>query len=365
MEPFKNIFNEKFVQVLALSVKKYENSFDDKNYVKTVLNSLEKLELKDRMRLISSTIKPFLQLSYKDSIEVLKKAKLNVEEINKDVDNLGLQTMIFQDFVEVYGLDDFETSLEALKVFTINSSSEFAIRHFLVKDENLTIKYLYSWMKSPNEHVRRLATEGSRPRLPWAIALPSFKKNPSLVIPILDELKNDESLYVRRSVANNLNDIAKDNEEVVITFIETNLGQNKELDWLLKHGARTLLKKGEVNTLALFGYKKLEDLVLKNFEVEPSVSIGEYLNFEFHLNNNDTLGLLRVEYEIDFLMSNNKRSKKVYMLSQSKVSNKSKDFKKRHSFKKVTTRQFYVGEHFITIIVNGVRLEPKPFILKE
>eukprot|EP00487_Bulimina_marginata_P009270 TRINITY_DN3638_c0_g1_i1.p1 TRINITY_DN3638_c0_g1~~TRINITY_DN3638_c0_g1_i1.p1 ORF type:complete len:111 (-),score=0.82 TRINITY_DN3638_c0_g1_i1:51-383(-) len=105
------------------------------------------------------------------------------------------------------------------------------------------MQYFYKWAKSSNEHIRRLASEGCRPRLPWAIALPSFKKDPVDYFPILNELKNDESLYVRRSVSNNLNDISKDNPSLVIDFIKENIGFTKECDSMLKHAGRTLLKK--------------------------------------------------------------------------------------------------------------------------
>lgn len=363
MEAFKNIFNEKFVNVLAFSIKKYDKSFEDELYINSILKTLDDLELKARMRLISTSIKPYLHISYKKSLEVLKKAKLEVEKINKDVENLGLQTMIFPDFVEVYGLDDFDLSMDALEVFTNESSSEFAVRHFIMKDEKKAMKYFYSWMKSENEHVRRLASEGSRPRLPWAIALPSFKKDPSLVLPILNELKNDESLYVRRSVANNLNDIAKDNEKIVIDFIQKNIGKTKELDWLVKHGARTLLKKSDIQTLELFGYKKLQYLEVNNFALKKEIKVGEYLDFSFSLSNDKSLGKLRLEYEIDFIMSNNKRSKKVFMISQGNVKDNKKIINKKHSFKKITTRKFYEGKHYLTIIVNGTKKGTLAFIL--
>jgi len=125
--------------------------------------------------------------------------------------NYGLENMIFQDFVEVYGLDSFDVSMMAFEVFTVNSSSEFAIRKFILKYEEKTMIQMLLWAKSENEHVRRLASEGSRSRLPWAVALPVFKEDPTSVVEILELLKDDVSAYVRKSVANNLNDISKDN----------------------------------------------------------------------------------------------------------------------------------------------------------
>jgi 3-methyladenine DNA glycosylase AlkC len=360
MEPFKNIFNKDFVISFATNIKKYSSSFEKDKYLKTVLDKLESLELKQRMRLISSTVNTYLQTDYKQSIEILKNTKNDFQD-NK---NKALQLMILPDFVEVYGLEDLDTSLEALEFFTIDSSSEFAIRHFLIKDEIRTLAFFDKWSKSSNEHIRRLSSEGSRPRLPWGVSLPVFKKDPTLILAILNELKNDESLYVRRSVANNLNDISKDNPSVVIDFIKQNIGKNKDCDWLLKHAARTLLKKGDVQTLGLFGYIEIKNLKINDFHVQDSVNTGEYLDFSFVLTTNKLLCLLRIEYEIDFQMANEKRSKKVYMISQSNVKNNTKEINKKHSFKIVTTRKYYLGLHHLTLIVNGVKVITKSFNLK-
>ena len=359
MEPFKNLFNEEFVRKFALNLKKHSSSFDEGKYLSLVLNKLESLELKQRMRLISSTLDSCVSSNYEENITILKEVKNCFNESEA----ISLQSMILPDFVEVYGLEYFDISMNTLEVFTINSSSEFAVRQFIIDDEEKAMEYFKKWAKSSNEHVRRLSSEGCRPRLPWAIALPTFKKDPRLIFPILTELKNDESSYVRRSVANNLNDISKDNPSSVINFIKENIGFTKECDSMLKHAARTLLKKGDVQTLEIFGYKKIDDLNVNNFNLDSEVCIGEYLNFSFDLENKTKLGLLRLEYEVDFQMSNDKRSKKVYMISQSDVKSYTKSVNKKHSFKIVTTRKYYLGSHFITLIVNGIRIQTKEFLL--
>ncbi|KAB7888336.1 DNA alkylation repair protein [Poseidonibacter ostreae] len=359
MEALKNLFNENFVKNFASCIKKYSSSFDEELYLCLVLKHLETLELKARMRLISSKIRSCLKADYGESCEILKLVK---EDFFKEK-TTSLQAMVLADFVEVYGLEHFDVSMNALETFTIDSSSEFAVREFILKDEQKAMDYFYKWAKNSNEHIRRLASEGCRPRLPWAIALPSFKKDPTLIFSILDELKNDESSYVRRSVANNLNDISKDNPILVLSFIEKNIGSNKQCDSLLKHAARTLLKKGDVKTLELFGYRKIDALILNDFILDSKVCIGEHLNFSFELENKTTLGLLRVEYEIDFQMANDKRSKKIYMISQSEVKANKKLINKKHSFKMITTRKYYLGIHFITLIVNGIKIQTKEFLL--
>ena len=359
MEALKYIFNKKFVCELSSYIALYDSSFKQEKYNNKVLNTLEELELKQRMRLISSTIKDFSSLNYKELLEVLKNVKkhLSIKE------SMSLASMVLPDFVEVYGLDDFDNSIVALEYFTIDSSSEFAIRDFIIKYEKQTMTHMLSWAKSSNEHIRRLASEGSRPRLPWAKAISSFKKKPKPILGILDILKNDESLYVRRSVANNLNDISKDNPTVLIDFVKANINKNKNLTWLCKHASRTLLKKGNTEILELFSYTKVKDLIIQNFEVKQNVNIGDYLNFSFDLVSSEILSLIRLEYEIDFMMSNDKRSKKVFMISSSSVKSNNKPISKKHSFKHITTRKYYKGLHYITIIVNGERASQKSFIL--
>ncbi len=360
MEPFKNLFNKKLVEDFANNIFLYENTFKKEDYLNQVFKTLDDLELKQRMRLISSSIHPFLDLNYKETISVLKKVKTHFS-IEK---SMSLESMILPDYVEVYGLDDFETSIDALEYFTIESSSEFAIRHFIVRYENKSMLEFKKWAKSDNKHIRRLASEGCRPRLPWAIALPSFKKDPSLVLEVLELLKDDESMYVRKSVANNLNDIAKDNEVLVLEFVKQNLGKSKNLDWICKHASRTLLKAGNKKVLELFGYKSDDCFVIDNFIVDKIVKEGKNLNFTFDLKTSkQKLGNIRLEYAIDFLKANGKLSRKVFMLSQSTINSNQKSFKKRQSFRIVTTRKCYKGLHKIAIIVNGEEKNIKEFEL--
>jgi 3-methyladenine DNA glycosylase AlkC len=156
----------------------------------------------------SESLHIYLPMEYSESVQILMKAALKFS---------GFQYMFFPGFIELYGLDEYEQSIKALEIFTQHSSSEFAVRPFIKIYSHKMMEQMELWAESENHHVRRLSSEGCRPRLPWAIALPEFKKDPSPVIPILEKLKNDESEYVRRSVANNLNDISKDNSYVEIS----------------------------------------------------------------------------------------------------------------------------------------------------
>jgi len=222
------------------------------------------------------------------------------------------------------------------------------------------------WAESKSHHVRRLASEGCRPRLPWAMALPEFKQEPGPVLLVLEKLKNDESEYVRRSVANNLNDISKDNPQLVIEVARNWLGDNRKLDWVVKHACRTLLKQGQPEIMELFGFAKPDHIKIKEFVAQPSVEIGDNLDFSFTLETqHKKLGKLRIEYVIDFVKKNGNLSRKIFKISESDTKNNSKTVTKSHSFKKISTRKYYAGNHVISIIVNGHEMASTEFLLNE
>ncbi|WP_428025826.1 DNA alkylation repair protein [Arcobacter sp.] len=356
-EQLKNVYTKDYINNLANKIKENYPKFDSGGFINSIFNhTWENLELKMRMRHIAITLNEYLPLPYEKQLEVLKPA-------SKDFGSF--EAMFFQDFVEVYGLDDFENSIKALEVFTIDSSSEFAIRQFILKYEDETIEQLKLWSKSPNEHLRRLSCEGCRPRLPWAVSLPMYKKNPSKILDILETLKNDKSLYVRKSVANNLNDISKDNPRIVIEFVKNNLGVSSELDWICKHASRTLLKKGDEEILKLFSFDKSSHINLTNFIHDEVININDNLVFSFELVSDESLGNIRVEYAIDYLKSNNTHNKKVFMISQNDIKSKNKKFTKKQSFKEMTTRKHYLGKHYLSIIINGKEMIKGEFILND
>ena len=356
-EQLKNVYTKEYIKNLALKIKDNYKEFDADKFINSIFdNTWESLELKARMRHIAINLEKSLALTYDKQLEILK-------EVSKDFSSF--EAMFFQDFVEVFGLDDFEESMKALEVFTQDSSSEFAIRQFILKYEDKTMIQMKIWSQSSNEHLRRLSCEGCRPRLPWAIALPKFKKDPTKVFEIIEFLKNDKSLYVKKSVANNLNDISKDNPHLVINFIKTNLGVSKDLDWICKHASRTLLKKGDKEILKLFSFDKSKHVDIQNFSCDLSVKINESLNFSFELVSQEEIGNVRIEYAIDYLKSNKNHNKKVFMISQNEIKSNSKKFIKKQSFKNMSTRKHYLGIHYISILINGEEIIKKEFLLND
>lgn len=354
----KDLYNIDYINIISNELLYVYDNFNSYDFKKKIfIKQWSEYELKQRMRHISTTLGIFLPKEYDKAINIL------MSVFNKITPKFSLENIIFQDFVEVHGLEHFDKSMEALECFTKGSSSEFAIRRYIMLYPQKTMHQMLLWANSSDMHVRRLASEGCRSRLPWAIALPEFKKNPQEVIKILEILKNDESEYVRKSVANNLNDISKDNPEILKSLTKRWIGYSSGLDWILKHGCRTLLKDRDKEVLNLFGFKKLENIQIEDILVSKKVLLGKDLEFSFVLNSDDHLGKLRVEFAIIFVRQNDKYLKKVFKISEGMYEQKSKKIMKKYSFKEISTRRYYTGLHKLQIIVNGEELIEKEFHL--
>ncbi len=350
-ELLKYRYTEEYIQNLALVVQRHYSDFDTDAFSSSVLNDeWVHRELKDRMHCIAVCLHQHLPFDYPQSIELLKKVAPQFG---------GFEAMIFPDFVETYGMDHWEISIPALEYFTRFSSSEFSVRPFIIQDSKRMMKQMLEWSLHENEHVRRLASEGCRPRLPWAMALPEFKKDAAAILPVIENLKQDQSLYVRRSVANNLNDIAKDNPQVTLEVSRRWFGKHSDTDWLVKHACRTLLKKGNPEALKMFGFSNQSSKVVEIELSRQKLAIGESITFSFELDCETTgeateLGKTRIEYAIGFVKANGKTSSKVFKISEGYINSHTKQCKKTHHFKQLSTRVHYPGEHKLTVIVNGI-----------
>jgi len=355
-EPLKNIYDAAFIRQLSAELKKSYSKFDSKEFETHVFcDSWEEMELKQRMRHISQNLKLFIPKNYSQSLKILKPAATKFG---------GFESMFFPDYVELYGLDDFERSMDALEHFTKYSSSEFAIRPFIKKYPKKTMKQMDLWAKSENHHVRRLASEGCRPRLPWAMALPEFKRDPKQVLKIIKKLKNDKSEYVRRSVANNLNDISKDNPDIVVETAKKWLGRSSETDWILKHACRSMLKAGHSEVLQLFGFSHPAHIRVGGLKLNAKVKYGGELDFSFSIKSKKGhLKKLRIEYAIYFMKANKKQSRKVFKICEGDYEESEKMISRVFSFRPISTRKYYTGEHAIAIIVNGLEMEKANFSL--
>jgi 3-methyladenine DNA glycosylase AlkC len=302
---------------------------------------------------------------FSEAVVLIDKIIKNLKKNNFTDGNLAF--IFFADYIEIYGLDDFKTSTKAFVSITQFISCEFAVRPFILKYKEQMIAEMTKWSLHENHHVRRLASEGSRPRLPWAMAIPFLKKDPTSILPILENLKNDPSEYVRRSVANNLNDIAKDNPKIVLIIAHKWKNHSKETDAIIKHGCRSLLKQGHPAILEHYGLEST-NIVLSTFEIKtPVVKIGDYLQFQFYLNNkNEIPKTVRLEYAIHYKKAKGHLAKKVFKISEKIYQpNQLIKIERNQSFKLITTRVFYTGIHQLSIIINGTESETLEFELIE
>jgi len=350
-------FTKESIRLFAETISQYYSEFDQNNFFQLVYDDTwEQLELKAKMRHTTHCLHKCLPTNYIESLVILIKAASKVK---------GFEAMTFPDYVEVYGMEHWEESLNALGQFTRYYSSEFAIRPFLDKDPDLTMQYMMAWADSDHDNVRRFSSEGCRPRLPWAMLLPKFIVNPKPVLKVLEKLKNDPSEFVRKSVANNLNDISKDHPEVVIEVAERWYGASDRINWIVKHGLRTLLKQGNTRAMRLFGFGDPAKLEVNNLTFNRNdLKIGEKVQFTFELINQEKeVKKIRIEYAVDFVKANGKTSRKVFQIIEKEYSPGKFTLKRNHSFANLTTRKHYPGEHFMTIIVNGVEKAKESIVL--
>jgi 3-methyladenine DNA glycosylase AlkC len=346
-EALKHRYSKRYVATLARAVARVEPRFDSDAFAAAVLGrGWARLELKRRLRRITETLQAFVPGDYRGQLAVLDRVAPGFG---------GFEAMYFPDFVELYGLEDFDASVAALARFTVYSSSEFAVRPFIVRYGERMLAVMRAWAAHPDENVRRLASEGCRPRLPWAMALPQFKRDPAPVLPILEALRDDPSETVRRSVANNLNDIAKDHPEVVLEIARRWLGRSQETDRLVRHACRTLLKRGDQRALRLFDQHDDVPVTVSRLQLGASqLPIGADLEFSFEVRAAGATRA-RIEYAVDFVKRNGSTSRKVFQVAiRPLAAGAPLVLARRHRFRDFTTRKHHPGRHRITILVNGV-----------
>ncbi|MEQ8807730.1 MAG: DNA alkylation repair protein, partial [Imperialibacter sp.] len=333
--PLKYLYSEKFTNDFTEIISQAFPSFPKAKFFGLIHDAAwDGKELKQRMKHITFALHEVLPENFQETAKIIGSTVENL--LIKYPSAMSFEYMFLADYIETYGIDDFDTSTRLMELVTQFASCEFAVRPFIVKYGDQMMRQMHDWSLHEDHRVRRLACEGCRPRLPWAMALPELKKDPSAILPILENLKHDPSEFVRRSVANNLNDIAKDNPELVISIAHRWKGKTRETDAIVKHGCRTLLKQGNTEVLALFGISSTPVVDLKAFEIHTSdVSIGDHLEFSFKLKNATTLEqALRLEYAIHYLLKNGQHSKKVFKISERQiVANAGLDILKKHSFR--------------------------------
>lgn len=360
-ELMKNkIFNYDSLHNLALRMKQVYSPFHVDDFINDIMDETwDALELKARIHRITMNLGKQLPDDYEQALSVIDKVVASYPSGYTD-----FSLMCLPDFVEFFGQDEQNLSLSmaALERYTSSSSSEFAVRPFIIKYEEIMMKQMASWAKHENEHIRRLASEGCRPQLPWGQNLTKFIEDPTPILAILEQLKADPSLYVRKSVANNLNDISKTHPDLIIKIAKNWYGDNEYTNWIVKHGCRTLLKKGNKDVLQIFGFTDSDNVSVNNFNLsENLISIGECVTFSFMISVKQTTKI-RLEYGIDYVKANGKRNRKIFQISEILLKeNQEKQYTKVHSFMDKSTRKHYAGIHSITLLINGIERETRDF----
>jgi 3-methyladenine DNA glycosylase AlkC len=365
----KNLYGISVATKIAHMLQHVESNFDSDGFIEHVQRGYEQLELMDRARKIAVALKVFLPDDFKQAVAILL-ASLDspVEHEQKN----RLAQFIFMPhtiYVAANGLDDFDTSMQAHYQLTQRFTSEFAIRPFIQRYPEKCLALLTQWTKDPNLHVRRLVSEGTRPRLPWASRLPEFIQDPSAVIDLLTLLKDDTELYVRRSVANNLNDIGKDHPRLLADTAKAWLEDaSKDRVWLVRHALRSAIKRGEQGALQALGYGKVADVRIENVNITPrEAKMGSNIQINFKLVNQATkASALMVDFAIHFIKANGNGNPKVFKLKAVELQpNQSQQFSKKVSLKLMSTRTLYPGSHKVEVVVNGVNTLMGHFELSE
>lgn len=366
MSALKDLYSPVFYQEFARVMQQVLPSFDKAAFTDLIFDdTFAQKELKDRMRHTTLVLHRFMPADFGKAVDVISALIARLRQ-----DRLGENSFLFlflPDYIETYGLEDLDNAIPAIERVTQFISCEFAVRPFLRLYTDPMMAQMQAWAHHPNHHVRRLASEGSRPRLPWGMAVPALKQDPSPILPILETLKNDPSEYVRRSVANNLNDISKDHPETVLAVAQAWKGLSRETDALIKHGCRTLLKQGHESILAFYALNST-DIQAQQFRLlTADVSIGDSLAFTFSVRNTSAQALVvRLEYAVYYRLQNGQLSRKVFKISERLFApDEQATIVRRQKFIPITTRRFYTGEHRIALIVNGKEYEPVPFVLHQ
>ncbi|MBW8682788.1 DNA alkylation repair protein [Chitinophaga rhizophila] len=363
MSLLKDLYSPAFYNGFADVLAQTLPAFNKRAFIKRIYQpDFEAKELKERMKHTTAVLHTFLPADYEKAVTLIDQI---IQALKKAGYGEALEFIFLPDYLATYGLEHYTASVKALESVTQFITCEFAVRPFLIRYGDKMMQQMLKWSVHKHAKVRRLASEGSRPRLPWAMAVPFLKKDPTPVLPILENLKQDPSESVRRSVANNLNDIAKDHPAIVIGIATKWKGLSKETDAIIKHGCRTLLKQGSKEILAHYGLKSTH-VAFRDYKIlTPKVNTGDSLEFSFTIRNTDTQAqTIRLEYAVYYLKQNGTLSKKVFKISEKTyAAGEQVTVIRKQSFRLITTRVFYPGKHQLSVIINGAEQPAKYFEL--
>ena len=349
MAAFKDELSVALARSLAKELEAAWPGFPHRQFLTGVAGDLEPLELLARVDLLAQRLAGALPADFAAAAGILWRAL-------DSVSFTGWMTLPCATYVADAGIDRPDVALPLLAGLTPRFSSEGPIRPFIERHPDLTYDHLRRWVHDPDEHVRRLVSEGTRPRLPWARRLRSLIADPSPNIPLLDALVDDPSPYVRRSVANHLNDISKDHPDIALDLSTRWIARGDRAAWAVRHGLRTFVKEGHPEALALLGADTDAVIRLSELTVEPEVvSIGETATFRFTLTLvGDAPCDAVIDYRVHYVGANGTRRPKVFKLTRRRLQpGEPLHLARRHPFADVSIRRLRPGPHTIDVQVNG------------
>jgi 3-methyladenine DNA glycosylase AlkC len=361
LEPFKNNISPDLVRCIGSHVAQHHAGFDRLGFEADILEELDSLELKQRAALIARQLDHHLPRELSARFAILQAMLHPMTEVafDRGSDEQGIRgwgMMPLGMVVAASGLEDFEASFVLLKEMTKRATAEFDVRPFLARDQDQALAIMAPWVKDESVHVRRLVSEGTRPRLPWGMRLQALVADPTPTLPLLEALKDDPEDYVRRSVANHLNDIAKDHPELVADIAKRWLkGADRNREKLVRHACRSLIKQGHTATLEAFGLNPPEIRVEGPQVLTAEVAYGDALGFNIELvsTSSKTQDLV-IDYLIHFRKANGTLAPKVFKWTKLTLAPGERlTLSRSHAIRPITTRVYYGGKQAVSLRING------------
>jgi len=366
-EPLINQYGADVPRAIASMIAAVHPAFNRTKFESEVLDGYEALALMPRGKKIARTLHRYLPQDYPQAIDILLASLDQPHERDPHQSMASFLYLPHTLFIAEFGLKHFEKSMLAQHTLTQRFTAEFSIRAFIEHHPQATLRQLEVWTRDTSPHVRRLVSEGSRPRLPWAPRLRQFQADPAPVLALLEQLKDDPELYVRRSVANNLNDIGKDHPALLANIAEKWLrNASPERAWIVGHALRSAVKRGESGALKALGFGKAVQVAVDNVQIQPASAVmGGTVSIAFSVTNicaQDQRVL--VDLGMAYIKANGKSKLKVFKLKTVELATgQTVWLRKTLSLAEMTTRKHYPGIHKVVVILNGQSQSLGEFLL--
>jgi len=362
-EAFKNLLNAEAVHAAATQLKRAWPKFDARRFEALALQGLEALELKARAQHLCAALEVTLPADFAQAATIIERSLAPTRDDedlsalrSSDAGLAGWVVWPMSEFVARRGRAEPQRALRVLHALTQRFTAEWAIRPFIESHPERVFTTLARWTRDPSAHVRRLVSEGSRPRLPWGTQLKGLIEDPSPTLPLLRALQDDSSAYVRRSVANHLNDIAKDHPSLIVAWLDEHLpGAPPPRRALLKHACRTLIKQGHPQVLKAWGLGRALQGTASLSVAPRRLRVGEGFDMQVTLDSSLTrVQTLLIDYAVHHVKARGHSAPKVFKGWNVELPARGKlDLTKHHSMRPVTTRRYHAGRHEVDLRING------------